>query len=69
MGGTGNQWLTVRDGIGIKTNDVSLAVDVDRTITDTWYARTTQGLSIWKGTQAEYDALTPDATTLYFITG
>jgi hypothetical protein len=23
--------------------------------------------SIWQGTQAEYDALTPDANTIYFI--
>jgi len=27
------------------------------------------GLTLWKGTQAQYDALTPVATTLYFITG
>jgi hypothetical protein len=27
------------------------------------------GLTLWYGTQAEYDALTPSATTLYFITG
>jgi hypothetical protein len=27
------------------------------------------GLSLWSGTQANYDALTPNATTLYFITG
>jgi hypothetical protein len=25
------------------------------------------GYSLWAGTQAEYDALTPDADTLYFI--
>ena len=70
MGGTNNEWLTLRDGVGIKTNDVSLAVDVDRTTTDTWYAKSTQGLSVWKGTQAEYDAIgSKDALTLYFITG
>jgi hypothetical protein len=27
------------------------------------------GLTLWKGTQAQYDALTPSATTLYFIVG
>jgi baseplate upper protein BppU/tail fiber-like repeat protein/tail-like repeat protein len=27
------------------------------------------GLSLWKGTQAAYDALTKDANTLYFISG
>ena len=27
------------------------------------------GLSLWKGTQAEYDSLTKDSNTLYFITG
>jgi hypothetical protein len=27
------------------------------------------GLTLWKGTQAAYDGLTPDANTLYFITG
>ena len=69
MGGTGNEWLTLRDGVGIKTNDVSLAVDVDKPTLDGWYAKSTQGLSIWKGTQADYDLLTPDSLTLYFITG
>jgi len=29
---------------------------------------TTGGKKIWCGTQAEYDLLTPDANTLYFIT-
>ena len=69
MGGTNNEWLTLRDGVGIKTNSVSLAVDVDKPTLDGWYAKSTQGLSIWSGTQADYDLLTPDATTLYFITG
>ena len=27
------------------------------------------GLTLWKGTQAAYDGLTPDSNTLYFITG
>jgi baseplate upper protein BppU/tail-like repeat protein/tail fiber-like repeat protein len=27
------------------------------------------GLTLWKGTQAAYDALTPDPNTLYFISG
>lgn len=69
MGGTNNEWMTIRDGVGIKTNSVSLAVDVDKPTLDGWYAKSTQGLSIWKGTQTEYDALTPDSNTLYFITG
>lgn len=69
MGGVGNEWLTLQDGVGIKTNSQTLAVDIDKTVTDGWYAKSTQGLSIWKGTQAEYDGLTADPSTLYFITG
>jgi hypothetical protein len=69
MGGVGNEWLTIQDGVGIKTNSQTLAVDVDKTVLDGWYAKSTQGLSIWKGTQVEYDGLTPDSNTLYFITG
>lgn len=70
MGGTNSEWLTLRDGVGIKTNSVSLAVDVDKPTLDTWYAQTTQGLSIWQGTQADYDLIgTKDPLTLYFIVG
>ena len=28
-----------------------------------------QPVKIWTGSRAEYDALTPDSDTLYFITG
>lgn len=62
-------YLTIRDGLGIKTNTGTSQLDVDKAAMDTWYARTTQNLIVWKGTQAEYDAIgTKDATTLYFIT-
>ena len=39
--------------------------DADNYILNTKMA----GLTLWKGTQAAYDLLTPDANTLYFIVG
>jgi hypothetical protein len=64
------EYLTIRDGLGIKTNTTTSALDVDKVAMDTWYTRTTQNLAIWKGTQVEYDAIpTKDANTLYFIVG
>lgn len=67
----GGEYLAVRAGNGIKVDAVSTYdVQVDKTVTDTWYAKSTQGLSIWKGTQTEYDAIgAKDANTLYFISG
>ena len=49
------------------TNDTWLPIFTDD---DTNYVETTQGLALWTGTQAEYDAIgSKDASTLYFITG
>jgi BppU N-terminal domain len=64
-------YITVRDGLGIKTNATTYAVDVDKPTTDTWYVKNApnQTLTLWKGTQAAYDAITTkDANTVYFIT-
>lgn len=64
------EYLTIREGLGIKANTSTYALDVDKPTLDTWYAKSSQGLSIWKGTQLEYDGITTkDANTLYFITG
>lgn len=65
------EYLTIRDGLGIKTNATTYALDVDKASIDTWYVQnaTGQDLTLWKGTQAEYDAIvTKDANTVYFIT-
>lgn len=64
------EYLTIWDGVGIKTNATTYALDVDKPTLDGWYAKSDQGLSLWKGTQAEYDAIaTKDSNTLYFIVG
>jgi hypothetical protein len=66
------EYLTIREGAGIKANPTTYALDVDRAQTDAWYVQnaTGQNLTMWKGTQLEYDAITtPDANTLYFIVG
>lgn len=65
-------YLTIRDGLGIKTNATTYALDVDKTTIDTWYVQNTSGqdLTLWKGTQAEYNAITTkDPNTVYFVTG
>ena len=66
------EYLTVKSGNGLKTDSAtSYAVEIDKTVTDGWYATTSQmgGLTLWQGTQSAYDALTKDPSTLYFITG
>lgn len=64
------EYLTVKAGTGLLVdNATTYDVQINRAVTDTWYAKSTQGLSIWKGTQAEYDLLTPNDLTLYFIVG
>jgi hypothetical protein len=116
LGMTGN-YLIVRTGTGIVIDPAMLNVAVDRTVTDTWYAPFTHshnfadigelpttlagygitdgasdqdlldhanyqngeisrientvldGLKFWSGTQAEYEALTRDANTIYYIIG
>ena len=66
------EYLTVKSGNGLKTDSAtSYAVEIDKTVTDGWYAKASQmdGLTLWQGTQTAYDALTKDPNTLYFITG
>jgi hypothetical protein len=66
------EYLTIRDGLGIKTNATTYALDVDKPTMDTWYVKnaTNQNLTLWKGTQADYSAIvTKDPNTVYFITG
>jgi hypothetical protein len=65
------EYLTIRDGLGIKTNTTTYALDVDKVALDSWYVRNASGQSLilWKGTQAEYDAITiKDPNTVYFVT-
>ena len=58
-------------------NVTGLQTALDSKITSTYadagdnYIMNTRmaGLTLWKGTQAQYDALTPSSTTLYFIVG
>ena len=64
------EYLTIRDGLGIKTNSGTSALDVDKVALDSWYVRNASGQSLilWKGTQAEYDAIvTKDPNTVYFV--
>jgi hypothetical protein len=66
------EYLTVREGAGINVSDTNYSVEVDRTQTDAWYVQNAVGqdLTLWKGTQADYDLITtPDPNTLYFIVG
>ena len=70
--GMSGEYLVVKSANGLKTDGAtSYSVEVDRTVTDTWYTKNASGqsLTIWKGTQATYDGLTKDPNTLYFITG
>ena len=63
-------YLTIRDGLGIKTNSGTSALDVDKVALDSWYVRNASGMSLilWKGTQAEFDAIvTKDPNTVYFV--
>ena len=46
----------------IDTAHFSLTAAIN-TVTD----QNTGTLKLWSGTQAQYDALTPDASTIYFI--
>ena len=65
------EYLLVKSGNGLRTDGATTyQVEIDRNIVDTWYAKKEQlnGLTIWSGTQAEYDAIaTKDNSTLYFI--
>lgn len=71
LGMSGNYlYVKTLSADGTKIDGVNNTIAIDRTTVDTWYARTTQNLAIWKGTQAAYDAIgTKDANTLYFISG
>jgi hypothetical protein len=61
------EYLTIREGTGLVI-DSNFALGINKATTDGWYAKSSQGVTIWKGTQAEYDALgTYDDNTLYFI--
>jgi hypothetical protein len=58
MGGTNNEWLTLRLGAGLAINQTTSALQIEN------------GLGFWKGTQAQYDAIaTKDPNRIYFITG
>jgi hypothetical protein len=65
------EYLTIRDGLGIKANTTTSTLDIDKVATDAWYVRNASGQSLilWKGTQAEFDAIvTKDPNTVYFVT-
>ena len=65
------EYLTIRDGLGIKTNATTYALDVDKASMDTWYVQNASGqdLTLWKGTQADYNLITTkDPNTVYFVT-
>ena len=65
------EYMTVKSGAGLVTSGTTYQVEINRATTNSWYTKnaTGQSLTMWKGTQAEYDVLTPDANTLYFIVG
>jgi hypothetical protein len=74
-------YLIVRTGTGLEIDPAMLNVSIDRDVVDTWYAPigdyitnertgTTSFVdSIWRGTQAEYDVVTKDPNTIYYIVG
>ena len=70
--GMSGEYLLVKSGNGLRTDGATTyQVEIDRNVVDTWYAKNEQlnGLTIWSGTQDEYDAIaTKDSSTLYFIT-
>lgn len=64
----GNGWYAGKLAVGVgPTNDMEVATKqyVDNQTGNK--ISSTSVTAIWTGTQAEYDALTPDANTLYFI--
>lgn len=64
-------YLIVRTGTGLEIDPAMLNVSIDRDVVDTWYAGNERldGLSFWRGTQVEYNALTKDPNTVYYIVG
>jgi hypothetical protein len=65
------EYLTIRDGLGIKTNTGTYALDVDKVVLDSWYVRNASGQSLilWKGSQADYELIAvKDPNTVYFVT-
>lgn len=91
--GMSGDYLFVRTGTGLIIDPSMLNLAINRTVTDTWYApadhdhvwadvtdappviisdttgTTATVTKIWSGTQVEYNALTRDANTLYYIIG
>ena len=62
---------TVLSAINVRDNFIAAKKDIEELQGDGSGSGPVQGLNgvtgIWQGTQAEYDALTPDADTIYFI--
>jgi hypothetical protein len=91
--GMSGEYLFVRTGTGLVIDPTMLNVAIDRTVTDPWYAPadhdhlweditdkplvivsdSTGGTGtitkVWSGTQAQYDGITRNAETLYYIIG
>lgn len=49
------------------SNKPSIPSNTSDLTNDSGFVDSTSVTSIWTGTQAQYEALTPDANTLYFI--
>lgn len=61
-----DQTVVITDSHGIDTSGTypNFTLEVSGTINQNGLA---SELKYWSGTQAEYDALTPDANTIYFV--
>ena len=61
---------TVLSATNVRDNFIAAKKDIEE-LQGNGGGNLVQGLNgvtgIWQGTQAEYDALTPDADTIYFI--
>ena len=61
-----DQTVVLTDSYGVDTSGTypNFTLEVSGTINQNGLA---SELKYWSGTQAEYDALTPDANTIYFV--
>jgi hypothetical protein len=68
VGGDGNEWGNVLNdflSVSLNTDGTIKASAISTKVGSTGSPTTVT--NIWVGTQVAYDALTPDANTLYFI--
>jgi hypothetical protein len=68
--GMSGDYIVFKDGDGLYLNQTTYTIDVDSTVIR---QSTTGGTglvsSLWSGTQAQYDQITKDSNTIYYIVG